>query len=160
MWINSISLKCAALLGLALLFGETAHAQTIEQPNIVGAELFGRALIYSANYERYFKGRVGVGSGIAYWHFDGNTFIVPLYVSATPMGRTHSLYLSAGATFGVTNESFWGSSRNYSSGKVGTLTAGYQFRSRDGFIIRPVVTLFYNRSGAIGWPGVMIGHTF
>jgi hypothetical protein len=160
MWRRSSGLKWAALLCLTLLWAETARAQTVDQPNLVGAELFGRALIYSANYERYFKSRVGVGSGIAYWHFDGNTFVIPIYLSATPIGRTHSLYLAAGATFGVSNESLWGSSRHYSSGKVGTVTAGYQFRSRDGFILRPTVTVFYNRSATLAWPGVTIGHTF
>ncbi len=138
----------------------TGYAQFVSQPNFVGAELLGRAGIYSANYERSLTSRIALGSGLAYWHFDGKTFIVPMYVSATPIGTTHSLYLAAGATFGLSNENLFGSPTNYRGGKVGTVTGGYQFRSREGLIIRPTATFVYGSWGHIVWPGVTIGHSF
>jgi hypothetical protein len=138
----------------------TGYAQNISQPNFVGVELLGRAGIYSANYERSLNSRIALGSGLAYWHLDGNTFIAPMYVSATPIGTTHSLYLATGVTFGLSNENLLGSPTNYRGGKFGTVTGGYQFRSREGLIIRPTANFVYGSWGHIIWPGVTIGHTF
>src|SRR5207249_2958699 len=123
---------CKTVLFVALLsMTRTGYGQFVSQPNFVGAELLGRAGIYSANYERSITSRVAFGSGLAYWHFDGDTFIVPMYVSATPIGATHSLYVAAGATFGVSNENLLGSPTDYKGGKFGTLTGGYQFHSHE-----------------------------
>ena len=151
--------KTVLFFGLFLMT-RTGYGQNVGQSNFVGAELLGRAGIYSFNYERSLSSRIALGSVLAYWHFDGNTFIVPMYVSATPIGTAHSLYLAAGATFGLSNENLWGSSTTYRGGKVGTVTGGYQFRSGTGLIIRPTVTAVYGSGVRIVWPGVTIGHSF
>ncbi|MBI4473379.1 MAG: hypothetical protein HY646_11980 [Acidobacteria bacterium] len=151
--------KPILLIGFMLLVAPPISAQS--QSNLVGAELLGRAGIYSANYERLLQPRVGVGIGLAYWRIsNGNTLIVPLYASATPIGRTHSLYIAAGATVGISNETFWGSNRPYETATFGTVTWGYQFRSPGGFVIRPTVNLFYRDRESVIWPGFTIGHVF
>src|ERR1051325_1434420 len=90
----------ASVIALWFSVGVTEAQNVADRPNFAGVELLGRGVLYSANYERYVK-RVGFGAGIASWRIDNKTVaIVPMYVSFRPIGNTHSLYLSGGATAG------------------------------------------------------------
>jgi len=155
-------MRVSILFAMLLAVVTTAEAQPLsgDKPNVVSVELLGRAGVYSVNFERYLHPKIGVGAGVAYWGIgDGTLVVVPLYVAANPIGKTHSPYLAAGWTLGVFSDLF-GTSRDLSSTGVGTLTAGYQFRSSSGFILRPTVNLFYRVGTSLVWPGVMIGHSF
>ena len=77
------------------------------------------------------------------------------------MGRTHSPYLATGVT--VLTSKTWeyvlGNTR-YSSRAFGTLTAGYQYRSEGGIVIRPTVSRIVS-NGEDGWlPGITLGFVF
>jgi len=136
-----------------------AHAED----NIVGLDVLGRGALYSVNFERMSHLRVGGGGGIGFLSIDHQrSFIFPLYVSALPFGKTNSLYVSSGATIGFSNIDLFSSSPGpYSTAVAGTVTGGYQHTSSSGFVIRPTLTMFYNRSSAFCcWPGLMIGRSF
>jgi hypothetical protein len=132
------------------------------QKNLVSLELLGRAGIYSTNYEHYFRRRFGVGAGIAVWDWSRgeHTVIVPVYLSARPIGDKHSLYAGAGATLSRSNLTLFSSSRPYSNSVFGTASVGYQYRTAGGTIIRPTANLFFKRNSWIVWPGITIGHSF
>jgi hypothetical protein len=137
------------------------HAQSQEDRNMLGGEALGRAMAYSVNYERTLGARFGVGAGATFWgNGDENLTLIPVYVSATPVGRRHALYLAVGATIGTTNIPLF----TYSTGRegfaLGTATVGYQFRSSRRYIIRPVVHYIYGSNSGMFWPGVTIGRTF
>lgn len=128
-----------------------------KRPNLVSGELGGRALIYSANYERYITNQFGIGvGGMGAATGAGGFALFPLYVSFIPVGEIHSLYLSAGATVaaGTSNwdeiESIW----------FGTVAIGYQYQAEGGFVVRPTVNLMYRESGFLVWPGITMGGSF
>jgi hypothetical protein len=158
--MRNAAVTFALLIATVFLFASNTWAQ--EQKNLVGIELLGRAGLYSVNYERWTTFRVGLGAGLEYWYFgrDQHTFIAPLYISSNPIGDRHSLYLSAGATVLFSNATLFSNSRDYSSGALGTISGGYQFRSRGGFLIRPTVNYIFDGTRGVVWPGVTIGRMF
>jgi hypothetical protein len=135
------------ILGAVLLVPFGAYGEGIRErrPNFVGGELGGRAGIGSIHYERYLNNRFGVGIGGLWLGEAGG--VMPLYLSTVPVGNTHSLYLSAGATFGWDSKggSAWPA-----------LSVGYQFQSDGGFFLRLSVETF----GL--WPllGISFGGSF
>lgn len=162
------------VLTLAVPLSSTQlQAQSVQDPprNLIGVELLGRGVLYSFNYERLLTNRIGAGGGIAFWSLSGScifspshkstTVIVPAYVSWTPVGRTHSPYLSAGLTLSSsrTREFLLGNTR-YGSGAFGVLTAGYQYRSGGGMVIRPTVNYIVIDGDYLLWPGLTLGYMF
>ena len=141
---------------MAIAFSATAaHAQNQHQPNLAGGEFLGRGIIYTANYERYVN-RVGVGVGFAAWHIDKTAMVVPMYVSFRPIGHTHSLYLSAGATVGSeVSTLFTAPALVY-----GTASVGYEHLSKSGLVLRPTFTLLFRTGEGVLWPGFLIGYRF
>ncbi|HEX4997781.1 MAG TPA: hypothetical protein VFY29_06125 [Terriglobia bacterium] len=150
---------CVALLAalaVMLIPATPVNAQDVDKrANTVGVEILGRALLYSANYERSFN-RIGAGAGVAVWSFGSDTaVIVPIYASFRPVGSVNSLYLAGGATVG-------GESRTFFDRPVtaGTLSVGFEHRSSSGLVIRPTATYGFTRDGGIVWPGVLVGFRF
>lgn len=139
--------------------------------NLLGVELLGRGGLYSFNYERQLTSRIGAGAGVSVLSLSGaglfspsrsvTTVILPTYVSWTPVGRTHSPYLSGGFTLltSRTREFFLGNTES-TVGAFGTLTAGYQYRSERGIVIRPFVSNIFVDEGNFWWPGITLGVSF
>src|SRR5688572_5257879 len=98
-WILTVALA-AALASTS----QDLPAQAQQDPNLLGGEVLGRAMIYSINYERMLSPRFGTGAGVAFWgNGEENLTLIPLYLSFTPVGRRHALYAAAGATIGTSN---------------------------------------------------------
>jgi len=154
-------------------FSTQLHAQSVGgvPRNLIGGELLGRAGLYSINYERLLTNRIAAGGGISVLSLSSSglfspsrsttTVILPAYVSWTPVGRTHSPYLSGGLTLLThrTREFLLGNSE-FNVGAFGTLTAGYQYRSEGGIIIRPFVSNIFIDDDRLWWPGITLGVTF
>lgn len=134
--------------------GESVREQ---RPNLVFGEIGGKAVIFSAGYERYFNGRVGVGAGMVGWGGSGGGVgLFPVYVAFTPIGDIHSLYLSAGVTYiaGVSNwDNDWVE-------WVGTASVGYQYQSTGGFFVRPTFNMLYRGDEFVIIPGIALGGSF
>jgi len=139
-----------------LLSATVAQAQSQDKPNLAGVEFLGRGTLLTANYERDLAKRFGVGVGFAAWHIDETVVIVPVYASFRPIGHTHSLYLSAGATF--SNESF----TPFTPSKIayGMASIGYEHVSKSGLVLRPTYSLLIAREESLLWPGFFIGYRF
>ena len=150
-----VSLCLVAMIVMAPL---GAHAAGIREtrPNLVYGELGGRAVLFSAGYERYLNSRVGIGAGgFGFGNNEGGVGLFPVYLSFIPVGDIHSLYLSAGATYltGGSWDESWGT-------WFGTFSAGYQYQSEGGFFVRPIMTMVYKSEGFLVLPGVTIGGSF
>ena len=134
------------VLSVVLVAPLGAHGIGVREkrPNLIFGELGGRALA-SINYERYLSDRTGFGVGGMYFGSAGG--VIPVSVSMIPTGDIHSLYLSAGVTFG------WDSSEAFVWPTAGI---GYQFQSQRGFFLRLSV------SNVGFWPvlGVAVGGSF
>jgi hypothetical protein len=144
------------VLTALLLSATPADAQaTASRPNIVGLEILGRGLLYSANYERHFN-RLGLGVGFASWNFSGNTvLIVPMYASFRPIGDANSLYIAGGATVGSESRTFLDKPLTF-----GTIAVGFEHRSISGLVIRPTTTFAFDRDDRVWWPGLLVGFRF
>jgi hypothetical protein len=171
--------RTTALLQLTMLvvalplFSPRLQAQSSQSVprNLLGGELLGRGGLYSINYERLLTNRIGAGGGISLLSLSGGglfsasgsttTVILPTYVSWTPVGRTHSPYLSGGFTLltSRTREFFLGNTES-NVGAFGTLTAGYQYRSESGIVIRPFVSHISIDEDNFWWPGITLGVSF
>ena len=147
----------AAGLTAILLAAAPSNAQNaVDRRNFAGLDIFGRGVLYSANYERYIK-RVGFGAGFASWSLSPETVaIIPVYVSFRPVGTTNSLYLSGGVTVGTKFSTLFDSPHAV----LGTASVGYEHVSGSGLVIRPTVNVLFDGHYALPWPGVMIGYRF
>ena len=147
-------------LGLAGPAIAAAAGVREEHPNLVGGELLGRGFVLTLNYERYLSNNFGLGGGVmGFGTSEGAVGIMPLYASFVP-GDVHSLYLSAGgALLGG-----GGAVHDYESTWIMQGSIGYQFQSRNGFVIRPLFTFNQATQGSGGgflvWPGLTIGGSF
>ncbi|MBN1163534.1 MAG: hypothetical protein JXB45_03070 [Candidatus Krumholzibacteriota bacterium] len=127
------------------------------RPTMVYGELGGRGILYSVNFERYLTPNFGIGAGgMGFGNDEGAVGLFPLFVSIIPVGDIHSLYLSAGTTAaaGSANwdeiESVW----------LGTFSAGYQFQSESGIMVRATLNMIYKGENWLIIPGVAVGGSF
>ena len=151
----------ATLLLLALAPPASSGVRD-DRPNVVGAELGGRGLVLTANYERYITNQFGIGGGfMAIGGSDGLLTITPVYVSILT-GNINSLYLGAGGTH-VT-----GTGMSFNSSWLIHGEIGYQHQSPGGLFVRPFFTIISSTgkntadipSFLIALPGLTIGGSF
>ena len=146
------------LAGALMLGAPNASAQVREQkPNLVGGELLGRGGLLTANYERFFNNKFGIGAGfMGVGASGGFVGIIPLYGSLT-LGDEHALYLAGGTSIvfgdGTIDDDF------HSEALI-TASFGYQFQSYGGFFVRLLFTFFFNDDDFLFWPGITIGGSF
>lgn len=127
------------------------------RPNLVFGEIGGKAILFSAGYERYLNNRIGLGVGAVGWGAEGGGVgLFPVYAAVHPIGDVHSMYLSAGVTY-------FAGAANWDEGWVewvGTVSAGYQYQSEGGFFVRPTMNMLYKDDGFVVIPGVALGGSF
>ena len=141
-------------------FGQTGDVPLMRavRPNLVGGELGGRAILYSLNYERFVTPKVGIGAGLmGIGVSEGGVFLIPLYVSFTPIGNVHSLYLSGGYTIAGAAADEWGT---VESTGFGTAAIGYLYHSEGGFYVKPTITLLFIEDNFLALPGIALGGSF
>lgn len=114
---------------------------------VIFAELFGRSLDYSVNYDRrFFKRRnsLGLSVGISYYT-DPNLFSMPIDINYLAGKNDNYLEVGGGVTYfggsltnGTFEDKFYESYLGY--GKVdkiiAVLTMGYRYQQRNGFVLR------------------------
>ena len=150
-------LLCLAMALILAPLAAQAEGMRELHPNFVFGEIGGKAIIFSAGYERYFNNYFGLGvGGIGFGAEGGAVGLFPIYASLIPVGDIHSLYLSGGVTY-------FAGSDNWDEGWAewfGTFSAGYQYQSEGGFFVRPTMNFLYKDEGFVLIPGVAIGGSF
>ena len=150
-------LLCLAMALILAPLGAHAEGVREQRPNLVFGEIGGKAVLFSAGYERYFNNRFGLGvGGIAFGAEGGAIGLFPIYACLTPVGDIHSLYLSGGVTYlaGAANwEEGWAE-------WFGTFSAGYHYQSEGGFFVRPTMNMLYKDDGFVLIPGIAVGGSF
>jgi hypothetical protein len=124
--------------------------------NLVGAEIGGRGLIFTFQYEYFFEPKLGGGFGFfGAGGSDGWFGLLPIFLSFAPLD-VHTPYFSAGrlVLMGDIDDDDFTESLFFAS-------VGYQYQSYGGLYVRPTFTLFFGEEDDnLLWPGVAIGGSF
>ncbi len=158
-------------------FAKTTHVDTdvdnvaTERPNAISAELLGRGLLYSINYDRSINENIAVGAGFSYWSLSSYTskasvLVVPLYGNYYFSPDSNRGFITAGmdiVSVSVEDHGFY-SSDNYfaghASGVAAVVGGGYEYRGKGGFLFRGAPYLLAGSGGAAVWLGLTFGTTF
>ncbi len=145
---------------------DTSQEAVVARPYSLSLELFGRALVYSVDFDVAITDRWTLGVGYSNWestdwwdNYDATVTVVPLYFNFYFSKDPDRGYLSAGVDWihvtetGYTNDTFT------HNGFAGTLGAGYESRSNGGFIFRIGAYAIMGRSVTIS-PSISLGFAF
>jgi hypothetical protein len=150
---------------------ETTQVETPEEPsktrpNAFTVDLFGRALLYSVNFDRQITDYFSLGVGISSWDasqrwtgFQSWVTVVPLYANFYFSPNASRGFLSAGADLIKVSEPGFSGNTFENSGVAGTVGAGYEFREQSGFLVRLAGYLIIGRSTELS-PSVGLGIAF
>lgn len=138
----------------------------VGRPNVLSAEIFGRALNYSLDFDRQLSDYVSLGVGFSYWDdslhwntYQASVTAIPLYMNFYSSQRESRGFLSVGADLirvsnpGDSGETF------ENSGVAGTVGGGFEFRDQHGFLARLAAFLIIGRSTLFN-PALSIGVSF
>jgi hypothetical protein len=138
---------------------------TDRPPQAFFAELYGRSLIFSINYDTRFSNRVdglGLSAGIGFVGIDGESlFSIPLTLNYLLGKDGKYLELGVGATYFSAHVTDDDDAESGGSTIIGTMTIGYRSQPVDGgFMFRAGINpLFFERT-FVPWPYVSVGYNF
>ncbi|HJU42963.1 MAG TPA: hypothetical protein VJ691_09110 [Vicinamibacterales bacterium] len=150
---TSIAILCLVSLGLV----NAAQAQTTRTRHFFGIDVFGRGGVLGLSYEVDLTPRLGVGAGAGMgWGItvEGTPGIFPIYLSWTPLGDTHRLYLGGGVGLAHVSSRWRGyfvdaePRIGWSAYRVASI--GYERRRRDQWLWRVTMNLWHQPSGIPG----------
>jgi hypothetical protein len=138
------------------------------RPNTVSLELFGRALLYSLDFDRAITSHITLGVGVSYWHqsdwwqdYSANVTVVPVYMNYYFSESPRRGYVSVGADW-ITVSNNGGSDENdtfTNSGVAAVVGGGYEYRDNSNFFMRIGGYLIIGRSTELS-PSVNLGFAF
>ena len=128
------------------------------------AELLGRGLLYTVNYDYNFIPNLAAGIGAGYIsttrnRVEASATLVPIYANAYLLTGKHRPFLTAGVTLisaklSDDNETLQG------NGNITTLGGGYELRTENGFLMRIAGYSVRSESQTMFWPGISFGGNF
>lgn len=135
-----------------------------EVPNAVDLELAGKCLLYSFSYQRMVAepfglevgasvlggGSSGSSESILFFTAGAKFYIIPK--NASPYIGGGIVALSASTDSGPFSDDV--------SATYGYLTAGFEYRSEGGFVVRGGVYSLITEHGFTIWPGLSVGVAF
>ncbi len=150
----------------AMSYGSSRQLAPAEaRPLVLTAELGGRGIIYSANLDYSVAKPLSLGIGISHISIsDFSLTALPVYANLYPVGQSHRLLVTVGATLGILHMAgrapqdrtdsfdFFESSSSEARTGFGILPvfgAGYEYRSMSGFVFRAVPYLFIGGTGEL-----------
>jgi hypothetical protein len=144
---------------------------TDRAPQAVFGEVFGRSIVFSANYDRRVFNRVdGLGYTIGLGYIsvgdDGNSnvglFSIPITINYLLGNNGKYLEIGAGATYFDANVTGSGDVSEGSSTIIGTMTIGYRSQPiNNGFMFRAGINPFFFKNNFIPYyPYISFGYSF
>jgi hypothetical protein len=136
------------------------------QPNVVSFEFFGRALLYSVNYDFAVSDHLSLGIGISSWEsrdwwtsVDSSVTVVPIYGNyyfSQHLGRG---YISLGADW-ISVSSIGNNSNTFANnGMAAVIGGGYEARDASGYLLRFGGYVIAGKTTTIN-PSVSVGYAF
>ena len=165
--------SCCCLRGLGQ---DTVHLKkdryaapvtvTDRAPQAVYAELWGKGLIFSVNYDRRFSKRLdglGFSVGAGYLKVDGvGLFSLPVGLNYLLGKNGKYLELGAGASYFSATISDIDNASDHGSTVIGTMTIGYRSQPvNGGFMFRAGLNPIIFKNNFIPyWPYISFGYNF
>jgi hypothetical protein len=136
------------------------------RPNSINLELFGRAELFSFNFDRALTDHLTLGIGISSWresdwwqNYSATIVVVPVYANYYFTKKSRRGYLTGGADF-ISASSPGPNSNLYDhNGTAATIGGGYEQRETNGFLFRIGGVAVFGRTSALN-PSVVIGYSF
>jgi len=139
---------------------------TDRAPQAFYAELWGKGLLFTANYDRRFSKRLdglGFSIGAGYIKIDDvSLFSLPVGLNYL-LGKNGKYFeLGAGASYFSARITDIGDATDHGSTVVGTMTIGYRSQPvHSGFMFRAGVNpIFFKNTFIPYWPYVSFGYSF
>lgn len=142
------------------------YTVTDRPPQAVYGELFGRGLLFSANYDRRFNKRtdgLGFSGGMGYLSIDGvSIFTIPVSINYLLGKKGKFFELGAGASYFTVDVSDVNKASSSGSTVIGTTTIGYRSQPENGgFMFRAGFNQFYKNNNFIPYyPYISFGYSF
>jgi hypothetical protein len=146
------------VLLLSLMFASVAQAQTRESlPNDFGAELLGKAALYSFDYQRMVTPGLGLQAGFAaIGSSDDVVVFFPVGAKLYVLNKNASPFVTGGIVL-LTGSIDSGPVESATYGFAGV---GFEFRSPGGFLFRGTMYGLFAGGEFLIWPGIGIGYAF
>lgn len=163
---DSITLKKAAVPEDSVSLKQNGYTVTDRPPQAIYAELFGKAIIFSVNYDRRFSKRtdgLGFMVGLGYVESDGaSLFSLPFSLNYLLGKKGKFLELGAGATYLSGSATDISNISSSGSSFIGNLTIGYRSQpEHGGFMFRAGITPFFFKNNFLPYyPYVSFGYNF
>jgi len=139
---------------------------TDRAPQAFYGELWGKGLLFSANYDRRFSKRLdglGFGIGAGYIKIDNvSLFSLPVGLNYL-LGQNGKYFeVGAGATYLSASLSDFDNATQHGSTVIGTMTFGYRSQPvHSGFMFRAGINpIFFKNTFVPYWPYVSFGYSF
>jgi hypothetical protein len=139
---------------------------TDRPPQAVYAEIWGKALFFSANYDRRFSKRLnglGFSAGAGYLNVDGlSLFSVPVGLNYLLGNNGKYFEVGAGASYLSASLDDFGDAASSGSTVIGTMTIGYRSQPiKGGFMFRVGINpIFFKKNFVPYYPYVSFGYNF
>lgn len=139
---------------------------TDRAPQAVFVELYGRGIIFSANYDRRFSKRLdglGFSIGTGFFKVDEFTFLtIPATLNYLIGGRGKYFETGAGLTFANAGiDDYFNDVKSSGSIILGTMTFGYRSQPvKGGFNFRGGLNLFAGQGVFAPYPYISFGYGF
>ncbi len=137
-------------------------------PNAASLEVFGRASIYSLDFDRAISDHITLGAGIAYWdayqwwphnNYEASITVIPVYMNYYFTQDHARGFISAGADFINASQSGLGNGTFTQSGVAAVLGGGFECRNRSNFLFRLGGFLIVGRTTTLN-PSIGLGIVF
>lgn len=142
------------------------YTVTDRPPQAVYGELFGRGILFSANYDRRFNKRtdgLGFSGGMGYLRIDEvSIFTIPVSINYLLGKKGKFFEVGAGASYFSVDVSDIDKASKTGSTVIGTTTIGYRSQPENGgFMFRAGFNQFYINNNFIPYyPYISFGYSF
>jgi hypothetical protein len=142
-------------------------AEINRQRNVISAEIFGRAIAYSVDYDRAVSPHLTLGLGIStyrqsnWWKdYHATVTVVPIYANYYFSEKIQRAFVTAGVDWIHVSSAGYDSNDTFAkNGVAAVVGGGYEYREKSGFLMRLGGYAIVGRDVDIS-PSVIFGYSF
>ncbi len=123
--------------------GRNAGEYEDKHTNLISVELFGRAWLYSINFDHQFSDRLLLGFGASVWdksflwkRESSVVTVIPIYVNYYYFLNSNRFFVTGGVDFISSTQTINPNITFEAGGLAAVMGGGYEYRSPKGFVFR------------------------